>query len=213
MNEPLAADKQVTLSAFYLMAQLRQGIQDPQEMVGQWPEKIVTEITKTVEQRVRAKLLGKEIPSLLFLPSGAPRSNQSKGNIAAKYVALHIQEGAQLKTGKLKGSGYPDNYLQYQGGFICCLEFKATSQWNENDGNRRVLTSSTSKMVIAIDSKSLPARPCHLLATIIYNDETGVLNGLRLDFLQPDSLVNVRLEASTSHNLLHSGGHVTIEIA
>ena len=109
------------------------------------------------------------------------------------------------------GAGYPDRRLWLDDpAFSCAMEIKATSVWNDGDSNRRVLTSSPVKLLGAIDRNELPGPPCHLLATVLYDRATGVVSAVRLDFLEPDSPVNVRLEASTSHKLLSSGAHASI---
>jgi hypothetical protein len=65
------------------------------------------------------------------------------------------------------------------------------------------LTSASTKL------RGFPAPIHHLLLTILYTEQPGfaLMDGLRLDFLEPDSLVSIRLEASVSHQLLAQGGH------
>jgi hypothetical protein len=115
---------------------------------------------------------------------------------------------AELAVRKLAGSGYPDRLLILKHeNFRCCFELKATAAWKDNDSNRRVLTSSTKKLCKAIETGELSVAPCHLLATVLYDDPDGVVRKVRLDFVQPNSLVDVRYEASTSHKLLTSADH------
>ncbi len=86
---------------------------------------------------------------------------------------------------------------------------KATSDWNPNDSNRRVLTSSSTKLRAQFEA------PIHyLLLTAIYRVEGGNarINGIRLDFLAPQTQVNVRLEASVSHKLLSNSTHASLVI-
>jgi hypothetical protein len=88
------------------------------------------------------------------------------------------------------------------------LEMKATSQWNPADSNRRVLTSSSAK----IRNNFCPPI-YHLNCTVMYDpsdSDAATINALRLDFLQPTTLVNVRLEASVNHKILSSGIHPTV---
>jgi len=46
-----------------------------------------------------------------------------------------------------------------------------------------------------------------LICTVLYREENSSVQGVRLDFLEPDSEVSIRLEASTSQRLLTQGGH------
>ena len=82
------------------------------------------------------------------------------------------------------------------------LEVKATSDWNPNDSNRRVITSSSEKI-----RKQFSEPIHHLLFTLLYKIETGfaVIEHMRLDFLEPTTPVSVRLEASVNHKLLSHG--------
>ena len=85
------------------------------------------------------------------------------------------------------------------------LEFKASRDWNPNDANRRVLTSSSKKL-----REQFPAPIHHLLLTVLYfpaSPRYVVIKALRLDFLEPSTAVNVRLEASVNHKILANGPH------
>jgi hypothetical protein len=89
------------------------------------------------------------------------------------------------------------------------LEIKATSCWNPKDSNRRVLSSSSRKL-----RKFFQNPICHLLGTILY---TVIGNGrqidaVRLDFIEPETIVNIRLEAEVNHRLLSEGQHRSITI-
>jgi hypothetical protein len=138
-------------------------------------------------------------------------TNQSKGNRAADHfvavVPQHLPGNHKIMAAA--GAGYPDRIYQLEGvGF--CMEMKATSNWQGTDSNRRVLTSSPAKMLDLTETGSLDNPPPHLICTVMYTDQ-GVVSGLRLDFLEPDSEINIRLEASTSQKLLTQGGH-TVKI-
>ena len=87
------------------------------------------------------------------------------------------------------------------------LEMKATSNWNPNDTNRRVLTSSSNKL----RERFVPP-VYHLLCTVIYQieDEFARIEDVRLDFIEPNTQVSVRLEASVSHRILTNGTHQNI---
>lgn len=84
------------------------------------------------------------------------------------------------------------------------LEMKATGQWNPADSNRTVLTSSSAKL------RSQFVSPIyHLLVTVIYSQVGGGvrIDAIRVDFLEPTTQVNVRMESSGSHKILDQGGH------
>ncbi len=106
------------------------------------------------------------------------------------------------------GAGYPDKTLENDStGETYPLEFKATSDWNPRDSNRRVLTSSSTKV------RRMFSEPIyHLLATVVYSRNSHTIENLRLDFLDPENSVSVRLEASVNHKLLSQGSHFSITI-
>ena len=211
---PLDEHRQVPLRTFYEMALHRQGL-NSRELVEEWqPEIRECIVARMTQALANAAFVGGEIPNFAFLPSGQQRTNQSKGNVAAKAVGTAINSGAAGVTASpVLGAGYPDKALSIQDSdFICCFEIKATSDWNDQDGNRRVKTSAPAKLIAAIDRGQLPNPPCHLLGTVLYDAQTSVALGLRLDFLEPGSLVNVRLEASTSHLLLVQGIYHSVHL-
>ena len=84
------------------------------------------------------------------------------------------------------------------------FELKATSTWDAADSNRRVLTSSSRKL-----RQRFPGAVNHVLATMLYATGAGIsrVRSLRLDFIEPGTLVNIRLEASVSHRLLAEATH------
>ncbi len=133
-------------------------------------------------------------------------SNQSVGNQVEEYVvgalAPHLR-GFRLMP--CPGSGYPDKMLvRNTDGLRIPLEMKATGDWNPSDSNRRVLTSSSTKLRTVFT-----APVYHLLATAVYTVVANAvrIDRIRLDFLEPNTRVNVRLEASVSHRLLHNADH------
>ncbi len=115
----------------------------------------------------------------------------------------------EFQLEKCVGAGYPDRMLVRHGHRIA-LEIKATSDWNPSDSNRRVLTSSSEKL-----RRHFHPPIHHLLCTVFYSlkDDCAVIGALRLDFLEPDSIVNVRLEVSVSHKLLAAAKHHSALIA
>lgn len=140
------------------------------------------------------------------------KSNQAVGNLMQKHFVDEFNKSASAKVQitSCRGAGYPDNFLSITKNRVTtnyCLEFKATSDWNPKDSNRRVLMSSTTKLRKKIAEKVIPADPLHILITIMYEKGSGKIEGVRLDFLDPATKVNTRLEASTTHKLMHGASH------
>jgi len=140
-------------------------------------------------------------------------TNQAKGNKAAIHfmntVPPHMSSPNSIV--QATGSGYPDCIFRL-GGICFCMEMKATSNWKNADGNRRVLTGSPTKMRNLIAIGKLAAPPAHLICTVFYSEAQSTLDGIRLDFLEPDSQIKIRLEASTSQQLLHNSPQTTATI-
>ena len=142
----------------------------------------------------------------------AVKSNQALGNLMHKHFVEEFNKyaPANVQITACRGAGYPDNFLSITKSDKTknyCLEFKATSDWNPKDSNRRVLMSSTTKIRKKISEKLIPPNPLHILITIKYAKSSGKIERVRLDFLDPTTEVNTRLEASTTHKLLHSASH------
>lgn len=138
-------------------------------------------------------------------------TNQSKGNqIANHFIAVlpaHLVAPNQITPAR--GSGYPDRLFS-TGNVGYCMELKATANWRNQNTQRRVLTSSPRKMRSLVNSGDIGNPPAHLICTLLYSETNlnqGRVDGLRLDFLEPDSIVDVVLEASTSQSHLHLGQH------
>src|SRR5438552_6505479 len=138
-------------------------------------------------------------------------SNQSVGNQVADFFTLQFPASlAEHVLRACAGAGYPDKILvRRRDEKAYPLELKATSGWNAADSNRRVLTSSSRKL-----RQQFQPPLNHLLATIIYHQSRNewFITSLRLDFIGPNSLVNIRLEASVSHRLLAQATHPSITI-
>lgn len=204
------------LQDFYHQLQLRNGIQNPAILVAAWPLPLRAHIEAEMRTSMAAGgFFTTAVANLHQLPGGRARTNQSKGNVLADALcdALTIAAGDLSVHSLSSGRGYPDRRLRSAAqNQSVCFEIKATTNWDATDGNRRVLTSSPDKIRAAIASGELPSPPCHLVATIHYSDANNVPRGLRLDFLEPDTTVAVRLEASTSHQLLHNGPHQSADL-
>ena len=186
----------------YEDADLKSGQQLP-ELIHQWPQELRDTIVSAFENAVsEASVKGS------VCPLEPDSSNQSVGNQVEKYI---VQKLGGVISGfsisKCRGGGYPDQVLiQQTTGLRVPLEMKATANWDEKDANRRVLTSSSKKLQ---DQFSDPIY--HLLLTALYSEQTNAdlvtIDAIRLDFLEPTTLVSVRLEASVNHKILATGNH------
>ena len=173
------------------------------QLIDQWPQDLCDTVVSAFEDAVSKASVKSSICPL------KPRSsNQSIGNQIEKYI---VQELGSVILGfsisKCSGSGYPDQILIQQTTQLKMpLEMKATAEWDEKDSNRRVLTSSSDKL-----RNQFSAPIHHLLLTGLYSkkddEDFAAIDAIRLDFLEPTTVVNVRLEASVSHKLLVGGHH------
>jgi hypothetical protein len=194
-----------TLNDFYSELLTREGV-PYQQLISCWDVALITR----VEQAFRTAVQNSGIKNQPFhFKSGS--SNQSWGNqVEDHFVAIISQHLKNFMIGECVGKGYPDRCLrETDAGSACPLEIKATSQWNPQDTNRRVLTSSSAKL------RANFAPPVqHLLATVQYSvaNHTSNITAIRLDFLEPTTLVNIRLEASVTHQILAQGTHTSVTI-
>lgn len=129
-------------------------------------------------------------------------------NRAEKFFKEEIEKvlPEDIKLVKQKDTGYPDWKIEVTKKDktvvnIAC-EVKATSEWKDNDSNRRVITSSSRRI-----SNNFIAPIYHLMLTIIYDEQSLKINSLVMDFLETTTIVNVRYEASVSHCLLANATH------
>lgn len=186
-----------TFAEYFVEALEREGV-DAQELIPAWTQEERDHVTN-------------KIRSAIELSGVIKGSNQSKGNQAAAFlfgaIAGHMGNSGKIATAP--GKGYPDMIFSLDGASFC-MEFKATSAWKAGDSNRRVLTSSTSKLRSLIQEAHVGNPPAHFICTVLYSDNDAVVTGVRLDFLEPDTPVNIRLEASTSQKLLSEGAHTIV---
>lgn len=176
----------------------------PKPLIATWSSEIRSAISESFRQSVySSNIIG------LQAPIRPDSTNQSIGNQVADFFIFKVNPHMPLFfIGPCSGAGYPDKTLRNDStGETYPLEFKATSHWNPTDSNRRVLTSSSTKL-----RKNFTAPIYHLLATVIYSDSSYIIEHFRLDFLEPGNSVNVRLEASVNHKLLSEGSHYSITI-
>lgn len=191
-----------TLVSYYrdLLATERQPAAD---LIAAWPAALVQELTVECQTAYQKSAL--HGTNLALEPNS---TSQSTGNQVEKHFAPVL--GRSLPTWQLTpcpGAGYPDRVLS-KGAQRIPLEFKSTGQWDDRDTNRCVLTSSSAKL-----RTTFTAPIHHLLVTAKFTRVGDVITfcGLRLDFLNPDTPVNVRFEGSVSQRLLASAPHPKAE--
>ena len=177
-----------------------------QPLIMQWNHSESNAIEQDFRQAINTSgIIGSCVP---IVPQS---TNQSIGNQVENHFIQDIQSHLSVfKISNCSGAGYPDKTLvplsnkkEYP------LEFKATSHWNPSDSNRRVLTSSSTKI-----RRKFQAPINHILATVIYDKSGGTcqVQHLRLDFLEPNTTVSVRLEASVNHKILSHGSHHNVTL-
>lgn len=192
---------------FLIKLQQEEGVSPASSLASPWSDSRAADIIEKWSQGIyKAGLIGKRCNPKPRL--WAKRTNQSRGNLVASFIAAQLgQSIPDYQISALRQEqGYPDLQLSHlTEGFSCALELKATSRWDDKDNNRRVLLSSTRKLRASIGHSLLPAQPCHLLATVNYENASSAIESIRLDFIEPSTMVAVRLEASTSHRMLIEG--------
>ena len=173
-----------------------------QELISDWREDLIIEIQNDFQSDVN----NSRLKGLTFVPN---KTNQSAGNQLDVLAVNELNEHLNIfKIEKCPGNGYPDRILARGDFKHIALEMKATGGWNPKDTNRRVLTSSS------INLRARFTAPIyHLICTVIYQNltvELAEIIALRLDFVEPTTLVGVRFEATVSHKILSSGTHKSI---
>lgn len=173
------------------------------ELIHQWPQELRNAIVSAFENAVsESSVKGSICP----IPLGT--TNQAIGNKVEEYIVPKLDSAlSDFLISKCRGSGYPDQILIQQSTKLHMpLEMKATAGWDEKDSNRRVLTSSSKKLRAQFSEPIY-----HLLLTVLYSkqddEDFATIDTIRLDFLEPTTPVNVRLEVSVSHKLLADGDH------
>jgi hypothetical protein len=190
---------------YYRELQLREGL-EPTDLVAEWDNAAVDKISADFRAAMGRSQITQQV-----VPIRPGSSNQSVGNQVADFFTLQFPASlAEHVIHACPGAGYPDKILvRRRDEKTYPLELKATSGWNAADSNRRVLTSSSRKL-----RQQFHVPINHLLATIIYvqRGNDWFIASLRLDFVGPNTLVNIRLEASVSHRLLAQATHPSITI-
>jgi hypothetical protein len=187
---------------YYLRLQEFEG-ETPVELIAPWQPELIEVIHADFNAAIQTGVLH---GASVRIP--ARTSNQSIGNKVADFAAARIDAALQqFRIEGCSGHGYPDRVLRRLADDRCYpTELKATSAWDPADSNRRVITSSSAKL-----RRQFTPPINHLLITFSYvlNTETeqADITAVRMDFVQPDTIVNIRLEASVSHRLLAEGRH------
>tara|TARA_Y100001970_G_scaffold134584_1_gene165703 strand:+ start:1747 stop:2352 length:606 start_codon:yes stop_codon:yes gene_type:complete len=173
-------------------------------LVDHWPVDLRNKIIDAISNAILISKL-KERDCQLIKES----TNQSIGNQIAKYtknkLAKNINNNFYIK--ECKGPGYPDyTLIDISRKNRIPFEFKATTSSNLNDTNRIVLTSSSKKL-----RQQFKKPIYHLILTSKYkiNSNNWIANiyEIRLDFLEPTTTVNIRLEGSVNKKILNEGSH------
>jgi len=188
------------IAEYYNELQRREGL-EPAELIAEWAQADTDAISAAFRTAVATSRITEQ-----NIPIWAGSTNQSIGNqVADFFVPMINQHLRQYRIDACPGGGYPDKILvEIASRRTFPFELKATSTWDAADSNRRVLTSSSRKL-----RQRFPGAVNHVLATILYATGAGIsrVRSLRLDFIEPSTPVNIRLEASVSHRLLAEATH------
>jgi len=188
------------IADYYNELQRREGL-EPVELVAEWEQRDSEAISTAFRRAFAESRITEQT-----IPIRDRSTNQSIGNQVADFFVPTInQQLQQFRIDACPGGGYPDKILvEIASRRTFPFELKATSTWDAADSNRRVLTSSSRKL-----RQRFPGAVNHVLATMLYATGAGIsrVRSLRLDFIEPGTLVNIRLEASVSHRLLAEATH------
>lgn len=139
------------------------------------------------------------------------RTNRLATKVENYTIPLLQQHTSTYIMGPCSGAGVSRQapFTQRSTRLKMPLEVKATSDWNPADSNRRVLTSSSTKL-----RKQFKMQIHHVFLTVLYAPTSthATIDVIRLDFLEPSTSVSVRLEASVNHKILSREPHHTIVI-
>jgi hypothetical protein len=175
------------IAEYYSELQRREGI-EPVQLVAEWAQSDTEAISAAFRNAFAASHIIEQT-----IPIRQGSTNQSIGNQVADFFVPVINEHLpQYRIDACPGGGYPDKILvEIASSRTFPFELKATSTWDAADSNRRVLTSSSPKL-----RQRFPGAVNHVLATVLYATGASVsrVQSLRLDFIEPGTLVNIRLE-------------------
>lgn len=173
----------------------------PRDMIREWQDDEIQAIKTAIWTAVTdADFIG------TVMTNFEDKTNQARGNEAERVFLELVRPKlkAPFRIDDAPGPGYPDRIFMH-GDQGYCMEFKATSFWKETDTNRRVLTSSPSKLINLIDNEKVTKPPAHMVAVIVYEELT--VTQFRVYFFDSETPINVRLEASTTQKLLSQDAH------
>lgn len=188
--------KQLSLEEYFNKLQ-KEHNRTPRCLIRKWEDEEVRVVKATIKTAVKkAGYIGQLIPS-----SGS--TNPVLGSASEKFfveqVNPHLKNAIESPTGC--GGGYPDRVIHIKGRRYC-MELKATKSWEKRDSHRRVLTCSPDKLLKLVENEKVDDPPAHLMGTVLYNKEQKTVTGFRVDFFEPSTMVNFRLEASTTQKML-----------
>ena len=174
----------------------------PRRLIGPWTDREVRAVKTAIEAAVKkAGYIGKTMPM-------SDLTNQTIGNASENFfvdqINPHLNDAIKAPTGC--GGGYPDRVIHIKGKRYC-MELKATNSWEKRDSHRRVLTSSPKRLLKLLENKKVDDPPAHLVGTVLYDKKQLTVTEFRVDFIGPETEVNVRLEASTTQKLLSKNSH------
>ena len=170
---------------------------NPRRLIREWENSEVRTVKAAIKRAINsASYIGETM-------CGPNVTNQAIGNASEKFFIRQVNPHLSnaIESPKGCGRGYPDTVIKI-GTKRYCMEFKATSSWDDNDSNRRVLTSSPDRLLKLIENEKVDNPPAHLVGTVLYDESTRTVTKFRVDFIGPETEINVRLEASTSQRLL-----------
>ncbi len=177
---------------------------NPIPLIRDWKFNEINDVINDFENALdNSDIISSQIPNL----SG---TNQSKGNQVEKYFVSKLINEWSSGDGifDAPGKGYPDRILIIRNQKYL-MEIKATSNWNERDSIRRVLTASPQKMRDLVNRNIVGNPPAHLIITVIYSRNQSTIGSIRMDFINSTTEIDVRFEASTSQKRLTNGDHET----
>lgn len=183
------------LGDYYRVLAEREGI-TPMELASVWDPTDADEVAADFRQAFSGCAFGQNPLSV-----SADVTNQSVGNRVARFFSVQVNQHLRsFQVEDCAGPGYPDKKLvRLRDHQTFALELKATSLFRPHNANRLVLTSRSEKL-----RRDFSAPIRHVLLLIAYERSATELwlRSARLAFLGPNTTVQVRYEASVSHQML-----------
>ena len=195
MNETKPRRGVRTFEDFYRDLSLQEG-REPADLIAAWDAREVIDLTSDFRQAFAACDFASSP-----LNVGSETTDQAVGNRLSPYVVAALNKHLRgYRIEPCQGFGYPDWRLVRCDGRAHAMEFKATRRHGVND-SRMVLTCATEKL------RGFAPPVNHLLATAHCRRRGAhaVVETLRLCFLEPTSLVSVRMECALTQRMLSRG--------